>query len=43
MVQRPTEAVDLELYFNRFTALTWEMGELMRRVAISRKYVRRRW
>jgi 5-oxoprolinase (ATP-hydrolysing) len=29
------DAVDLELYSNRFTAMTWEMGELMRRVAIS--------
>ena len=30
-----SDAVELELYSNRFTAMTWEMGELMRRVAIS--------
>ena len=29
------EAVELELFQNRFTAIAWEMGELMRRVAIS--------
>lgn len=29
------EVVELELFANRFRALTWEMGELMRRVAIS--------
>lgn len=29
------EAVELELFQNRFTAVAWEMGELMRRVAIS--------
>jgi 5-oxoprolinase (ATP-hydrolysing) len=29
------EAIELELFRNRFTAVAWEMGELMRRVAIS--------
>ena len=30
-----SEAVELELFQNRFSAIAWEMGELMRRVAIS--------
>ena len=29
------EALELELFQNRFAAIAWEMGELMRRVAIS--------
>ena len=28
-------AIEIELFSNRFTAIAWEMGELMRRVAIS--------
>ncbi len=32
---RRSDAVELELFKNRFTAVAWEMGELMRRVAIS--------
>jgi len=35
MDRQRSDAVELELYSNRFAALTWEMGELMRRVAIS--------
>jgi 5-oxoprolinase (ATP-hydrolysing) len=30
-----SNAIELELFSNRFTAIAWEMGELMRRVAIS--------
>jgi 5-oxoprolinase (ATP-hydrolysing) len=30
-----SNAIELELFSNRFSAIAWEMGELMRRVAIS--------